>query len=301
LRVPSITLPDDRSLTYGAYGAEHGPTVLVLDGPGSRGLARAAAPAATGLGIRLIAPDRPGFGGSAPLPGRRIADFPADALALADAVGAERFGLLCQSGGTPFGLAVAAAAPERVGGVSFVGAISPLGEKGALQDVSGPLKPAFRLARRAPWLLRRLVKATSGGDPEKAAKRFAKSSPAPDREALKDPRLWQIHLKGTAEIQRSPEQFAEEAILLARPWDIDLGAVRSPVRFWVGELDATHPPVMSRRMSERLGGAPVHVVPGVSTFSISGSYPAALAHAVSSAPSWPGSDSDSPRSAAPAT
>jgi pimeloyl-ACP methyl ester carboxylesterase len=299
--MPQITLPDGRTLSYGAYGADRGPTVLVLDGPGSRGLARAAAAGAAELGVRLIAPDRPGFGDSTPLPGRRIADFPADALALADALGAERFGILAQSGGTPFALAVASAAPERVSGVSFVGAISPLGEKDALRDVGGPMKPAFKLARRAPWLLRRVAKMGSKGDPEKAAVRFAKASPAPDQEALRDPRLWEIHLKGTAEISRSPEQFADEAIMLARPWGVDLGAVRSPVEFWVGELDSTHPPVMSARMAERLGGVPVHVVPGVSTFSISGIYPAALAHAVSSAPSWPGSDSDSPRSAAPAT
>jgi pimeloyl-ACP methyl ester carboxylesterase len=299
--MPQIALPDGRTLSYGAYGADSGPTVLVLDGPGSRGLARAAAPTAAELGLRLIAPDRPGFGDSTRVPGRRISDFPADALALADAVGAERFGVLAQSGGTPFALAVAAAAPDRVTGVSFVGAISPLGEKDALRDVGGPMKPAFKLARRAPWLLRRVVKLGSKGDPEKAAARFAKSSPAPDQEALKDPRLWEIHVTGTKEISRSPEQFADEAIMLARDWGIDLGAVRSPVEFWVGELDPTHPPVMARRMAERLGGVPVHLVPGVSTFSISGIYPAALTHAVSSAPSWPGSDSDSPRSAARAT
>jgi pimeloyl-ACP methyl ester carboxylesterase len=290
--MPQIALPDGRTLSYGAYGADRGPTVLVLDGPGSRGLARAAAPTAAALGIRLIAPDRPGFRDSTRVPGRRIADFVPDALALVDGP----FGILSQSGGTPYALALAAS--ERVTGVAFVGAISPLGEKDALQDVSGPMKPAFKLARRAPWLLRRVVK--MGGDPEKVARRVAKASPLPDQEALRDPAMWKIHLEETIEIQRDPEQFADEAILLARDWGIDLSAVRAPVQFWVGELDSTHPPVMSRRMAERLGGAPVHVVPNASTFCMSAIYPAALAHAVSSAPSWPGSDSDSPRSAAPA-
>ena len=227
------------------------------------------------------------------MPGRRIADFVPEALALVDGP----FGILAQSGGTPYALALAAS--ERVTGVAFVGAISPLGEKDALRDVSGPMKPAFRLARRAPWLLRRVVKLT--GDPEKTARRVMKASPAPDQEALRDPALWKIHVEETVEIQRSPEAFADEAILLARDWGVDLAAVRAPVEFWVGECDTTHPPVMSRRMAERLGGVPVHVVPGVSTFSMSGVYPDALRFAVSSAPSWAGSDSDSPRSGAPAT
>src|SRR3954454_17969765 len=183
-------------LSHGTYGAESGPTVLVLDGPGSRGLARAAAPAAEALGLRLIAPARPGFRGSPPAPGRRIADLVPDVLALVDGP----FGILAQSGGTPYALALAAS--ERVTGVAFVGAISPLGEEDALRDVSGPMKPAFFLARRAPWLLRRVVKLT--GDPEKAARRVMKAAPAPDQAALRDPALWRIHVEETAQIQRSP-------------------------------------------------------------------------------------------------
>src|SRR3954465_13926302 len=104
-------------LSHATYGAESGPTVLVLDGPGSRGLARAAAPAAEALGIRPIAPARPGFRGSPPAPGRRIADLVPDVLALVDGP----FGILAQSGGTPY--ALARGAPERGAGRALVGAL----------------------------------------------------------------------------------------------------------------------------------------------------------------------------------
>ena len=67
--------------------------------------------------------------------------------------------------------------------------------------------------------------------------------------------------------------------MLARPWDVDLATITAPVAFWVGERDVTHPPVMSRRMAERLGGAPVHVVPEAATFGLLGVYPDALAFA----------------------
>jgi hypothetical protein len=51
------------------------------------------------------------------------------------------------------------------------------------------------------------------------------------------------------------------------------------VGFWVGELDPTHPPIMSRRMAQRLGAAPVTVVPGAATFGMLSVYPDVLSHA----------------------
>ena len=64
-----------------------------------------------------------------------------------------------------------------------------------------------------------------------------------------------------------------------KPWGVDLGAVRAPVAFWVGELDPTHPKVMSLRMAERLGGAPVTVVPGAATFAMVQVFPDVLRNA----------------------
>ena len=60
-RLHHLALADGRTMSYGLYGADDGPLVVVLDGPGSRGLARAADGFAKDLGIRLVAPDRPGF------------------------------------------------------------------------------------------------------------------------------------------------------------------------------------------------------------------------------------------------
>jgi pimeloyl-ACP methyl ester carboxylesterase len=280
----SLPLPDGRSLSYVDLGAADGPVVLVLDGPGSRGLARAAARAAgdLDLGIRLIAPDRPGFLGSTAVDGKSFAGVAADLLVLADRLGLERFGLLGQSGGTPYALALAAAAGDRVTGLAFCGALSPLGEADAMQDVGGPMKVPFTLARRAPVLLSPLMKAGARQvrkDPKKAAQRFAAGLPSGDRAVLDRPEYWAIHEEETGSAIADPAAFAHEARMLAQPWDIDLAAITAPVAFWVGERDLTHPPVMSRRMAQRLGGAPVHVVPDAATFGLLERYPDALAFA----------------------
>jgi pimeloyl-ACP methyl ester carboxylesterase len=256
--------------------------VVVLDGPGSRGLGRAATATALELGVTLLVPDRPGFGKSTPTPGRSIEEVASDLLALTESLEFRRFGVLAQSGGTPYGLALAAAGGDAVTGLAFVGGISPLGERDALQDVSGPMRTLFKLARRAPWLLRPLIGAVSRKtqkDPQAAADAYAKDLPAADRAVLEDPTMWAIHAITSVEAISSPDAFAREARLLARPWGVDLARVTAPTAFWVGALDPTHPPVMSNRMAERLGDAPVTVVPGAATFGMVPVYPAVLRHA----------------------
>ncbi len=271
-----LKLQDGRSLAYTAFGADDGPVVVVLDGPGSRALAQAMGPAAREEGVRVIAPDRPGFGGSTVKPGRAIADWPADHAALLDALGVERAGIVAQSGGTPYALAAAATLPQRTSGLALLGALSPLGEPDALEDVAGPMLPAFKLARRAPWLLKPLMRLVSRQSPEKAAKRMADGLPPADAKVLEDPALYAIHLAATGEIFGHPVQLSEEIELLAKDWDIDLAKITCPVAFWSGDQDVTHPTVMSRRMAARLGGAPIHVVPDTQTFGLMAHYPEAL-------------------------
>jgi pimeloyl-ACP methyl ester carboxylesterase len=200
-----------------------------------------------------------------------------------DELGHERFGILAQSGGTPFALGVAAAGGERVTGLAFVGAITPLGEKDALTDVSGPMLTMFRLARRAPFLLRPLLTAAGRSarkDPAKMATKYAEDLPPADQALLADPAMWAIHERGTWEALESPAAFAREARMLARPWDVDLKQIVAPVALWVGERDPVHPVVMSRRLSDRLGGAPVTVVPDAATFGCVTVYGDVLAFAV---------------------
>jgi pimeloyl-ACP methyl ester carboxylesterase len=116
-------------------------------------------------------------------------------------------------------------------------------------------------------------------NPEAAARAYAKDLPDADRAVLEDPTMWAIHAVTSAEAVSAPAAFAREARLLAQPWSVNPSSVTAPGAFWVGELDPTHPPVMSRRMAQRLGDAPVTVVPGAATFGMVSVYPDVLRHA----------------------
>jgi pimeloyl-ACP methyl ester carboxylesterase len=277
-----FVLPDGRTIGCGLYGADDGPLVVVLDGPGSRGMGRAMSPAAQRLGIKLLVPDRPGFGRSTPTKKASFGEVSNDLLALVDLIGFRRFGIVAQSGGTPYALALAGTAGDRVTGVAFVGALAPLHDRDALRDVGGPMRTVFVLARWAPWLLRPLLSSVARQttkDPEAAARKYADSVPAADRRVLEDPAVWAIHAMSSAEVVSRPAALARETRMLARPWGVDHNRVTAPVALWVGELDRTHPPAMSRSLAKLLGGAPVTVIPGAATFAMLTIYPDALCHA----------------------
>ena len=81
---------------------------------------------AADLGVRAITLDRPGIGGSDPQADHRVADWPADVTALADALGIDRFGVIGYSAGVPYALACAALIPERLTGVAVTNSASAM-------------------------------------------------------------------------------------------------------------------------------------------------------------------------------
>jgi pimeloyl-ACP methyl ester carboxylesterase len=266
-------LDDGRRLDYTVHGDPGGAPVVVLDGPCSRGLARAAGPIAAELGLLLVAPDRPGAFGSTPQPGRSYGDWPHDHAALLDALGIDRAGILGQSGGTPYSLAAAAALPQRTTAVALLGAMAPLSDRPAFRTAGRQIRVGARLAKHAPWLFRFALKRT---DPDKAARKAVEDLPPKDVELMQDPRLFGLHLQSTREILGQPRAVAEELALLARPWGIAFGDVEAPVELWTGEGDPVHPVAHARLVAEKLGGPRVNIVPEAASFGLLPRYPAAL-------------------------
>ena len=283
-----VDLPDGRRLGYTTYGADSGPLVVVLDGPASRGLAQASAMFAAELGIRLVAPDRPGVRTSSPAPDRGIADWPQDHAALLDALGARRAGILSQSGGTPYAIAAAAALPDRTIAIAGLGPVAPFDDPASVRELGGELRAGVRLSRRAPWLLRAVLRRfarAAAKDPKKMARKLAEGLPPADARVLEDPAWWAIHEQATQEILGQWRVFAHEIELMGRPWGVDPADVHVPVSFWSGSADTRHPTAQARRLAALIGGDPaVHVVPDAAAFGLLAIYPDALRFATGSRP-----------------
>ena len=114
----TIGLASGRTVGFADYGIPDATAVLWCHGgPGSRLEPAFLRRKASEAGLRIIGIDRPGYGLSAPQPGRTIAGWVPEALAVADHLGIGRFAAVGVSTGGAFALALAALAPERVLGV----------------------------------------------------------------------------------------------------------------------------------------------------------------------------------------
>lgn len=122
----TVRAPDGRELRVEAAGLNSGKPVLVHGGtPNSRQLYGPWVADATRQGFRLISYDRPGYGGSTPVPGHTVADPVVDVQAIREALGIDRLAVWGYSGGGPYALACAGLLPDLVVAVATVGLVAP--------------------------------------------------------------------------------------------------------------------------------------------------------------------------------
>jgi hypothetical protein len=113
-QMKTMQLADGRTLAYEDYGDPDGQPVVFTHGFGDSRLIRNPDDALTAsLGVRVIAPDQPGVGGSSPKPGRKMIDWGPDVQELADHLGIDEFAVAGHSGGGPHTLAIAYHLPDR--------------------------------------------------------------------------------------------------------------------------------------------------------------------------------------------
>lgn len=122
----AITLPDGRRLTYRLYGSAAGAPVLAFhEGLGSSLLPPSTDGLARSLGLCIVAADRPGFGGSDPLPDHSFAAIAADMEALCDTLDIQRPAILALLAGAAPALATAARMGPRIAKVVLLSGRPP--------------------------------------------------------------------------------------------------------------------------------------------------------------------------------
>jgi pimeloyl-ACP methyl ester carboxylesterase len=268
-----VRLADGRTLACLGLGDPAGSPVLYFHGlPGSRLEARVAAAAAGGLGLRLLAVDRPGIGQSTFQPGRRIGDWPADIAALAAELGLRRFSVVGVSGGAPYALACAASLADRLTGAALLCPLGPLAMAGSTAGMVTHDRVLLALAARAPPIARaaaHLLAHWLRRGPHRCIEFLAAGLDSPDRDLFADPGYRSLMTESTLEaLRQGGRGVAWELTLIARPWDFHLEDVRMRVSLWQGLADQILPAAMARSWAARLPACESRYIAGEGHLSL---------------------------------
>ena len=210
--------------------------------------------AAERLGIRWFSSDRPGYGGSSPLPGRTVGSAAADTEAVADALGIERFALMGHSGGSPHALACAALLADRVVATAAVSGLAPYDAEGL--DWYAGMAAAGVESHRAAERGRAAREAF-----EDAGEELDVGFTAGDEEALGGRWSWFLDVVRPA-IAAGPAAAVEDDLAAVAPWDFDPADIASPVLVVHGEADRMVPVAHGRWLAGTIPGAELWVRPG---------------------------------------
>ncbi len=274
-----LTLPDARSLAWVEYGDPAG--AVVLNHHGGLLSATDVAPldeAARQAGVRLISFDRPGIGGSSPLPGRTVLDGARDVDALLEALGIGEVGLLGWSMGGQYALASAYHLGPRVRRTAVVAGCLPLDDAVVLSELNAMDQ---RFTSMAADHRRRLeVVASSWGDlarfaPGTWARVSAAGEPEIDVEAVRASSTQLATAAHESTAQR--DGWTEEYRAWVRPWGFALGDIASEVDVWHGTEDHLVPLAWAQRMAGGLPSATLNVLEGEGHFLLLNHAPDVLA------------------------
>ena len=271
-----LRLRDGRRMAICEAGDLQGgtPVIFLHGNPGSRLMRHPEDAQTASLGVRLIVPDRPGYGLSDAQPRRRLIDYPGDLAQLADQLGLDRFALAGVSAGGPYVAACAHQIPDRLAGVAIVSGPAPFDRpaKQALAGVNRDYRSAYRLAAWPTWALWPTIALHDRAvrsDPGRAfAAVYAQASPD-DQAVLSDPRIAaQIQGYRREASRQGVRGLVREAQILVSPWGFRLHDIRPRIHLWYWDGDSIVPPQMGRFLQAHIPHTVPHFLPGGGHFSI---------------------------------
>ncbi len=264
-----IDLRGGRELAFSEVGDGGGVPVLAFHGsPGSRRqvLLPMADEVARECGVRLIAPDRPGYGHSTFQPGRKLVDWPSDVTALADHLGIARFAVAGVSGGGPHALVCAALLAERVTRAAVVSGIGPVATPGDTEEMMRMNQLLLSLAKRSETMvlpLTAVMAQVARRRPERAIRAMKKQLPPSDVAVLERPEILEAFIDDARNASATcGRAAAQDMALFARPWGFQLSQIVVPVDFWQGDADRNVAPVHARRQADQVKDSNLHELSG---------------------------------------
>ena len=232
----SIALRDGRKVAVEEYGDPSGVPALWFHGAFSSRLeAWSLDEPAKELGVRVLSLDRPGLGGSDPLPGRTVVGYGDDVREVLDELGVDKAAVGGLSNGGMYAMAVASVLPDRVLRAVPYNPSSPVADEVARAALGPEVVGHYELLMSNLEHLDAMVAQSAGAEAIAAT-----TDTNPDAHLLKDPVFAAAHEAVIAEARRQAGNgyLQVELTHSTSVWGFDHRAVSVPVTLVSGEQDA---------------------------------------------------------------
>ncbi|MTI43729.1 alpha/beta hydrolase [Roseibium hamelinense] len=254
-----MTLSNDRRLTWSEWGQAGAMPILFVTGAGMDGSLGFGEEVLDDLGLRLIAPDRPGLGGSDKDPAKTLTSVAEDFAGLAAQLETGPMPIVAFSQGAPFALAMAARG--GFGPVALVSGQDDLGH----QAFSGQLPPevAHMVHQAATDPNGFLEMMTRIAEPGGLFDLILSMSSAADKARYGSEPFASAYRRALqGGFRQGPEGYARDTLAAFGAWPFDLEEISGRVALWYGAQDKSpvHSPDFGKTLSCRLPNAVRHVL-----------------------------------------
>jgi pimeloyl-ACP methyl ester carboxylesterase len=266
-----VKAADGRALAAATWGRPDGRPVFLMHGsPGSRLGQTPRSSLLSRLGLRVITFDRPGYGESDRLPGRRVCDAAEDVRIIAEQLGIERFSVVGRSGGAPHALACAALLADRVVRTAALVSIAPWHAEGLdwQAGMSASNRGSYRRGEREDDEGRhlsttlRIRSRDIRDDPQRLLDQLRGELPATDRWVLASGTMTSLLRASYREaLRRDRGGWVDDALAFRQPWGFDVVDIPGEVLLWHGADDVYAPVEHTVWLGERIPHARVDIRP----------------------------------------
>jgi pimeloyl-ACP methyl ester carboxylesterase len=261
-----IRLRDGRTLHVYDEGDPDGAVVVEHHGtPGSGLTFPPDLELARSKGLRVIAYDRAGYGGSTAKPGRSVADVAADIEDVVDELGIERFATLGGSGGCPHSFACGALLAPRCVAAAAIASPTPypvegldwLGDMGEanIEEFGAALAGAETLSEFLEVEAEKMRAAT----PEQIKEVMATLLPPVDAAVLTGERAEHAKRNIDRSLANGIAGWRDDDLAFTRDWGFELDEIVVPTLLWQGVQDLMVPVSHGRWLAERIPGVEAHI------------------------------------------
>jgi pimeloyl-ACP methyl ester carboxylesterase len=265
-----LVMRDGRKLEVTEYGDPAGHPAFFFHGLiGSHHQAAYISEAAGRVGLRIIAPNRPGVGHSDFVGRKTPLESVPDVEDVAKSLRLDDFSLIGISGGTPYALAALSRLPHRVTTTTVISGMGPMRLPAALRGMDRRRRVALEVGSRWPRVAERGFRKAMHrfrADPVHFLDRLVATWSAPDQVLFKRKVIYDLFMQDLHQVftvGAGPITLAHE-LALYRNYGVSLRDLPQDKRItiWHGLSDNIVPPAMACQVALALPNCEAHLVTG---------------------------------------